>query len=509
MNSTQPPQETSKSTSTPSSAGNSENYKDSADVPVNASVPPGATVTFVPVSPAAVAAFPAGASAAGADAGRAGAGQGAGGAPAAGAGSPAPGVTSAAASPGAGSAVVAAGVAGAAATSPGAVPAAAAGASPVAGGDAKENDQERAARARRQSEGAPAPVIPDFCNLGIANRAMGILHLGLLAMILMQPHLWAGVEHQLNQLVPLIFAFEVPAVLSLVLLCRVRKFANGLSLWKQWLVALGLPVLVTMTVSGVLQVLFEQFTTYRDMDPGYAVAVMLANGVAAALIALALYKYFRHRARAMAPSFSEARLQALQARIRPHFLFNSLNTVLGLIRSDPKKAESTLENLADLFRVFMRDARELVPLDDEVITCKEYLAIEKLRLAPRLDVTWDTEGMPGDALLPSLLLQPLLENAVHHGIEPRTDTGMLNIKIRLVGERVRVEVDNPISATVASRPGNQMALSNVRERLMLLYDTEAELRTGPQGDRYHVLLEFPYRKERRRRDVRRHFNPDR
>jgi len=227
------------------------------------------------------------------------------------------------------------------------------------------------------------------------------------------------------------------------------------------------------------------------------------------LVAGGVYRYFRLRGRAYAPSFSEARLQALQARIRPHFLFNSLNTVLGLIRSNPKLAESTLENLADLFRVFMRDAREMVPLDDEVVTCKEYLAIEKLRLAPRLDVGWKIAGWPGEALVPPLLLQPLLENAVHHGIEPRTETGVLNICITLVGERVRVEIDNPISTTVASRPGNQMALSNVRERLMLLYDMAAELRTGPQGDRYQVLLEFPYRKERRRRDVRRHFNPDR
>ncbi|MDO4233272.1 MAG: histidine kinase [Lautropia sp.] len=509
MNSTQPPQETSKSTSTPSSAGNPENYKDLDEVPANAAVPAGATVTFVPVSPAAVAAFSARAAPADGSAGEEGSRPEAEAAPGAGSASAATGAASAAASAGvaAGLTAAAAGAAqGAAAGNPSA---SAPSGGATAGGDSKESDQERAARARRQSEGAPAPVIPDFCNLGIANRAMGILHLGLLAMILMQPRLWAGVEHQLNQLVPLIFAFEVPAVLSLVLLCRVRKFANGLPLYKQWLVGLGLPVLVTMTVSGVLQVVTEQFEPPRHVDSSHAIAVVLANGVAAALIALALYKYFRLRARAMAPSFSEARLQALQARIRPHFLFNSLNTVLGLIRSDPKKAESTLENLADLFRVFMRDARELVPLDDEVITCKEYLAIEKLRLAPRLAVEWDTEGMPGDALLPSLLLQPLLENAVHHGIEPRTDTGVLNIKIRLVGERVRVEVDNPISATVASRPGNQMALSNVRERLMLLYDTEAELRTGPQGDRYHVLLEFPYRKERRRRDVRRHFNPDR
>src|SRR5690606_15432270 len=123
----------------------------------------------------------------------------------------------------------------------------------------------------------------------------------------------------------------------------------------------------------------------------------------------------------------EGRLQALQARIRPHFLFNSLNTVLGLMRSDARQAERTLENLADLFRVFMKDSRELVPLDDEVLLCKEYLTIEKLRLTDRLNVRWRLGAMPGDALLPSLLLQPLVENAVHHGIEPRTSPGEVQI----------------------------------------------------------------------------------
>lgn len=460
MNSTQQPHETSKSALTPPSAGNGENYKDKP--PVGENPPSGG---MLPVKEGAV--LPAAPSAA------------------TGAATTAPPASGTGAAAGTGSSGAAA-----------------------AGADRKPEADEHVARARRQSEGAPAPVIPDFCNLGIANRALGILHLGLLAMVLMQSHLWFGVHH-FQHLLLLLLTFEVPVLISMFVLCRVRKVVNGLTQRQQWLAGLGIPVMVTMVVTALFQFVWDGYAVYPGMNPAYAGSVVVANGLAALLIALALYKYFRLRARAMAPSFSEARLQALQARIRPHFLFNSLNTVLGLIRSDPKKAESTLLNLADLFRVFMRDARELVPLDDEVVTCKEYLAIEKLRLEPRLEVVWNIDGMPGDALLPSLLLQPLLENAVHHGIEPRTDTGVLNISIMLVGERVRVEVDNPISATVASRPGNQMALSNVRERLMLLYDTEAELRTGPQGDRYHVLLEFPYRKERRRRDVRRHFNPDR
>ena len=179
------------------------------------------------------------------------------------------------------------------------------------------------------------------------------------------------------------------------------------------------------------------------------------------------------------------------------------------MRAEPRKAESTLENLADLFRVFMRDTRELVPLDDDVVTCKQYLAIEQLRLGDRLRVNWQLDEMPGDALLPSLLLQPLLENAVHHGIEPRTEPGEIRIVITRPGERVRVEIVNPGAEEQPARPGNQMALSNVRERLMLLYDMEAELKTIVEDGEFRLLLEIPYRKERRRRDVRRHFDPDR
>ncbi|MDO4905885.1 MAG: histidine kinase [Lautropia sp.] len=378
---------------------------------------------------------------------------------------------------------------------------------PVAGETGKT--EGGAVKARRQSEGAPAPVVPDFCNAGVNMRTLVIVHLGMMAVLGTQPRLWVHATDG-SGWGYLLLAFELPLLASMGCLCLLRKFLNGQKQRVQWALGVLVPVMITMGFSVMAQSVGDPAPspTAELREPAMHWAV-LARGLAAGLVACSIFVYFRLRARALAPSFSEARLQALQARIRPHFLFNSLNTVLGLIRTDPKRAESTLENLADLFRVFMRDARELVPLDDEVVTCKEYLAIEKLRLAPRLAVEWDIGDMPGDALLPSLLLQPLLENAVHHGIEPRTDTGVLNVRIKLVGERVRVEVDNPISTTVASRPGNQMALSNVRERLMLLYDTEAELRTGPQGDRYHVLLEFPYRKERRRRDVRRHFNPDR
>jgi two-component system sensor histidine kinase AlgZ len=359
----------------------------------------------------------------------------------------------------------------------------------------------RVPRPRRQSEGAQAPILPDTCNLGIVLRTLVPLNVlaGLAALALT-----AGPWDALSRFLSIAVLLEPVALASLGVLCVARKVVNGLPHATQWAAGVGLPALIGAAVALLVQ---------RFAEPDLAGIDVLwwvgSRAAVAAATAWGFIEFFRLRARAYSPSFSEARLQALQARIRPHFLFNSLNTVLGLMRSDPRRAEATLENLADLFRVFMRDARELVPLDDEVVTCKEYLAIEQLRLGPRLQVAWDVDGMPGDALLPSLLLQPLIENAIHHGIEPSADTGTVQITVRKPGERVRVEIVNPIPASPPVRSGNQMALSNVRERLMLMYDMEAELRAGPEGDRFRLLLEFPYRKERRRRDVRRYIDPDR
>jgi two-component system sensor histidine kinase AlgZ len=360
---------------------------------------------------------------------------------------------------------------------------------------------EQAAKARRQSEGGVAPVIPDTCNLGIALRVL--VPLNLLA-VLAAVAASSGPFDALYRFLALAALVEPVALATLPALCAARRVVNGLAVEVQWGVAIGVPVLLTALVALVLQRLVEPSLPAAGVLWWVGVRMLVAGCVAWGFVEL-----FRLRARAYSPSFSEARLQALQARIRPHFLFNSLNAVLGLMRSDPRRAEATLENLADLFRVFMRDARELVPLDDEVVTCKEYLAIEQIRLGERLRVVWQLDSMPGDALLPSLLLQPLIENAVHHGIEPSSETGTIEIVVTRPGERVRVEIVNPIAATPPVRAGNQMALSNVRERLMLLYDMEAELRTGVEDGRFRLVLEFPYRKERRRRDVRRYFDPDR
>lgn len=365
-----------------------------------------------------------------------------------------------------------------------------------------ESKESLAAKHRRVSDGARTPVLPDCCNLGIALRI--VVPVNILAVVFALAGS-GGIQDALTRVVDIALVLEPILLASLVTLCAVRKRVNGWKIHWQWLAALAVPALISLPVL---------WFGYRLLDGQPSVGSGLYWGGVRVLlvvsVTLAVVEFLRLRARAYSPSLSEARLQALQARIRPHFLFNSLNTVLGLMRSDPRRAERTLENLADLFRVFMRDTRELVPLDEEVVTCQQYLAIEQLRLGDRLQISWDLAEMAGDALLPSLLLQPLIENSVHHGIEPRTEPGEITIRISKPGERVRVEIVNPAAgATAPVRPGNQMALSNVRERLMLLYDMEAELKTTEDGGYFRLFLEFPYRKERRRRDVRRHFNPDR
>ncbi len=203
--------------------------------------------------------------------------------------------------------------------------------------------------------------------------------------------------------------------------------------------------------------------------------------------------YFDYRTRLLSTALTEARLMALTARIRPHFLFNSLNGVLGVIRTDPRRAEHALEELADLFRVLMRENRELVPLAQELALCEGYLELERLRLGERLQVRWETAHCPRDALVPPLLLQPLLENAVYHGIEPAAEAGEIVVRLYRRGQELRLEVENPIADAERHEAGNRMALDNIRERLMLFFDLEAGLDIVATNGRYRVRIRLPYR----------------
>ncbi len=235
----------------------------------------------------------------------------------------------------------------------------------------------------------------------------------------------------------------------------------------------------------------------RQMFPG-AQDSMLKHLLLSIITTAVLIGYFRLRTRALSPAIAEARLQALQARIRPHFLFNSLNGVLSLVRRDPERAEEALHDMADLFRVLMRDNRELAPLADEVELCRAYLELEKLRLGDRLVVEWNVKSMPSDALVPPLVLQPICENAVYHGIEPSSEPGTVSVNIFLSKGEVHAVLRNPYRASGGNHhSGNKMALDNVRERLALHFDAEASLESRVLEHAYEVHIRMPYRTEDR------------
>ena len=236
---------------------------------------------------------------------------------------------------------------------------------------------------------------------------------------------------------------------------------------------------------------------------GYAGSLNLVDAAVSRSILLALattgllLAYFELRSRAFSPAQAEARLAALNARIRPHFLFNSLNAVLSLIRARPQQAEAALESLSDLFRAAMRDPAELVSLADEIALGRQYLELEQLRLGDRLSLDWQIDNVSLDLPIPPLMLQPLLENAVYHGIEPAPVGGVITVLVRRRGDELHIRIANPTVGQATHAAGNHMALANIRERLALYYDLEARLETEVADNRYEVRIVLPCQRKSR------------
>jgi two-component system sensor histidine kinase AlgZ len=320
-------------------------------------------------------------------------------------------------------------------------------------------------------------ALPDFRNLGVTARVLVSVNLLALAALLLSEPAWRNMPEVFVKKAAL---FEPPLIASLAL------FYVG----APWLLRLPYWIGCAVVVLAVLALAAATYAVLGALSPGGLARTLLLAGTASAMMLV----YLRLHMKAYSPALAEARLQALQARIRPHFLFNSLNAVLALIRRDPKRAERTLEDLADLFRALMSDGRNLVRLADEISLIERYAAIEQLRLGERLRMTWELDNAPVDAMLPALVLQPLLENAVYHGVEPGTGIGDVLVRIERRGDRVLMRIENPwLQPGSGARAGNHMALDNIRERLMLFFDDEARLQTRVDGARYQVDIEIPYR----------------
>lgn len=337
--------------------------------------------------------------------------------------------------------------------------------------------------ARSINQNAYSGALPNFRNLGILLRALLFVNLVALAAAIVKSGdlgtLWREIAETAALVEPLL-------ILSLLTLAALNDPLRRLPY------AWGVAAVLALVLALATALYYGAGRTLLVVEP----APLVRYWALAALTTAALLFYFDLRGRALSPAVAEARLAALQARIRPHFLFNSLNAVLSLIRQEPRRAEVALEDLCELFRVLMAENRELAPLAREVELCRRYLDLEQLRLGERLRVEWNTEKMPGDALVPPLVLQPLLENAVYHGIEPRLAPGVVSIHLYATHNEVHAVLRNPYQVQGAHHAGNRMALANIRERLALHFDAEARLEARVSDDAYEVHIVMPYIRSR-------------
>ena len=352
----------------------------------------------------------------------------------------------------------------------------------------------------RNAASAPAPslYLPDFCAPRAVLAVVLIVELTALTLTLARGNGPLGFWTDLARTSMFLLWIGLTAA---GLLCVLRRrLASTTAATSSAIVAAAMALLVAL-ISLITFQLGQSQTIGSDalgsLFPQTLVPFLARNvGIALIITGVTLrYFYVTHEWRRNIEMQAQARVHALQARIRPHFLFNSMNTIASLTRSDPARAEEAVQDLADLFRANLSDKRTQISLKDELEVATTYERIEKLRIGDRLRVDWKLDVLPLDAIVPSLVIQPLLENAIYHGIEPRPEGGTVTVTGELHGDLITIVVRNPMPAGAVVRDGNRLALANIRERLQLVYGSRATIKAGRFDDEYIVTLRFPYTRQ--------------
>ncbi len=316
----------------------------------------------------------------------------------------------------------------------------------------------------------------DTCQVGVVLRAVLFVQAIVLVASLFEtsgwlPWMWLAML--------LTGAAQPAVVVWLLVVCLLKKPLDRLPEQAQWAVAIGLGALAGAYSCAMLWWL-------GLLQP----APWLASAASGALVSGVLVAALVWRVRARMPAGTTARLTELQARIRPHFLFNTLNSAIALVREEPAKAENLLEDLSELFRHALADSKEARPLWQELELAEHYLAIEQVRFGDRLKVEWNLDEAAAKAKLPPLILQPLVENAVKHGVEPSPTGATVRITTQRRGSVVVVKVTNTVPGG-SGRRGNGLALDNVRQRLTLLHDVHGRFQSALVNGVFQVRLEIP------------------
>ena len=319
-------------------------------------------------------------------------------------------------------------------------------------------------------------LVFDTCQVGVVLRAVLFVEAIVWVAALFGAYsLWSW----MGQMAMLTGA-ALPAVLAwLLAVCAVKRWLARMSMGWQWAVGVSLGALGALYGCGML--------AWGGL---IAPAPWVASAASGALVAAVMIGGLIWRARARTPAGTTARLAELQARIRPHFLFNTLNSAIALVRAEPAQAESLLEDLSELFRHALAESNEAVPLRQEMDLARHYLAIESVRFGDRLRIEWSIDEEASEARLPPLILQPLVENAVKHGVEPSESGAVVRISTKQRGSVVVIKVTNTVPAGTGA-PGNGLALDNVRQRLKLLHDVEGRFQTVLVDGIYQARIEIP------------------
>jgi len=321
----------------------------------------------------------------------------------------------------------------------------------------------------------PQTTLFDVCHVGAVLRVVVFVQasLGVGAMF--------GAADPLDWLLrfSMLTGGVLPATLAwLMTVCVFKIRLSKLKIPFQWLVGTALGAAAGVYACGLLAMM--------GLQQG---APWWASGASGLLLSAMVLAGIFWRTKARTPAATAARLAELQSRIRPHFLFNTLNSAIALVRAEPASAETMLEDLSELFRSALADPAESVTLAQEILLAQRYLAIEKIRFGSRLRVHWHLDTRADAARLPPLLLQPLVENAVRHGVEPSASGADIRISTVRRGSTVVVKVTNSVPAG-GGQPGHGLALTNVRNRLYLLHDVQAQFQTSCKDGLFQVRLEI-------------------
>jgi two-component system sensor histidine kinase AlgZ len=341
--------------------------------------------------------------------------------------------------------------------------------------------------------GGESFYLPDFCASRAALAIVLIVELTAIVLALAREE----IDHEFwTDLARTSLFLLWVGLISAGLLCALRRPLERLGIARGSAAVLALLTAVVAAVSAVAVSLGRGrfLPGAAGFFPTQAASFVLRNvAIGFVITAVALrYFYVAQQWRRNIEMRAAARVHALQARIRPHFLFNSMNTIASLTRSDPGLAEQVVQDLADLFRASLGDQGQTITLAEELEVARTYQRIEQLRLGGRLQVSWKVGSLPPDARVPGLLLQPLIENAIYHGIEPRPQGGTVTVTGELAGGLITLVVRNPVGERQSEREGNRLALANIRERLALLYGELALVKAGRFDDEYIVTLRFPH-----------------